>query len=184
MADEEIPTPATPAMPIANKVASNDQIWERAKADTEKFIADAAVCIMGGQNTALVADQFAGMAVRSHPAHVATMMATLLVMTALDRLKEKGLLPEMPPDPFATPDAENAPIRELVEAFVNELTGLTLRHGMAVDTHGQAVSAVETHGPHAGQMVVALANHLVWSPELGRYVCESPEGAEDQWRVP
>lgn len=179
MADQEIPIPP---LPIANKTASNDQVWERAKADTEKFIADAAVLIMGGQNTALVADQFAGMAIRSHPAHVATMMATLLVMTAIDRLKEKGLLPEMPPDPFATPDAAQASVHELVEAFANELTGLTLRHGMAVDTETQSVCAVETRGADTGQLVKPpLAILMAWSPELARYVCMSPDG---EWRVP
>lgn len=179
----EDPTPL--AQPIANPVARKDQIWEQVKKDTEKFIADAAVLLMGGHSPALVADQFAGMAVRSHPPQVASIMATLLVMTAKDRLEEKGLLPEMPLDPFATEEPAAATPQERVAAFVSELTGLAIRHGMAVDTHGQALRDLVTVGANTGTLAYpAVAHHLVWSPELGRYVCESPEGDVPGWTVP
>lgn len=172
-----------PPTPIAHSVGRKDQIWEQVKKDTEKFITDASVLIMGGHSTALVADQFAGMAVRSHPAQIASVMATLLVMIATQRLEDGGLLPEMPPDPF-TADPEPS-TRDRVEAFVNELTGLTLRHGLAVDTIGEAVRTVGTLGASTGQLQYpALAHDLVWSPELGRYVCESPEGDVPAWKVP
>jgi hypothetical protein len=168
---------------IKDPTARKDQIWEKVKRDTEKFIADAAVLLMGGHSAALVADQFAGMAVRSHPAQMSSVMATLLVMVATDRLESKGLLPEMPPDPF-TAEAEQT-ARDRVEAFVSELTGLTIRHGIAVDTAGQAVREVGTRGKSVGMLQYpALAHHLVWSPELGRYVCESPDGDQPEWKIP
>lgn len=179
MPDQDIPVPP---MPIENQAARNDQIWERAKADTEKFIADAAVLIMGGQNTAMVADQFAGMAVRSHPAHVATMMSTLLVMIATDRLQEKGLLPEMPLDPFADSEDPDS-VHDLVEAFVNELTALTIRHRMAV--HAQGIFPVHAEGKETGQLQSApMAEGFAWSPELARYVCQSPYDDAEAWKVP
>lgn len=168
---------------IQHPTARKDQIWEQVKKDTEKFIADAAVLLMGGHSPALVADQFAGMAVRSHPAQMASVMATLLVMVATDRLEDRGLLPEMPPDPFT--EETPATAQDRVRAFTDELTGLTIRHGLAVDTHGQAVREVGTHGAATGMLQYpALAHHLVWSPELGRYVCESPEDTQPEWKIP
>lgn len=178
---EPTPKPAN----IADEVARKDQIWEDVKRATEKFIADAAVLLMGGHSTALVADQFAGMAIRSHPAQIASVMATLLVMTAKDRLQEKGLLPEMPLDPFAGDDQTPATDRDRAEAFLNELTGLSIRHGLAVDTTSSALRGLVTVGASNGSLTYpAIAVELVWSPTLGRYCCESPTTEVPPWKVP
>lgn len=181
MSDQPPPTPAEIVDPTARK----DQIWEKAKQDTEKFITDAAVLLMGGNNAALVADQFAGMAVRSHPAMTASIMATLLVMTAKDRLEAKGLLPDMPPDPFTTDEQPPASDHGRAEAFLNELTGLVMRHNLAVCTTSQQLHPLVTRGALTGSLEYPpIAREVTWSPALSRYVCESVADAETPWQVP
>lgn len=162
-----------------DEAAKWEQTWEKAKKDTEKFVTDAAIMLQGNVNPAFVANTFAAMGVRTGHAYTASTMAVLLVQLAQSRLRDKGLLSELPPDPFVDPPTA----QEQVEAFANDLTALTIRHGIALDTVGSGLRPVVLDGDSA-DMGDLLAIAFQWDGERGRYTCTSPDGGEPPWQVP
>ena len=171
-------------MPEPHEAAKRDQTWERAKAESQKFIADAAIALQAGRNPATVANEFAAMGVRTDRPYLASIMATLLVQLAQKELEAAGMLPQLPADPFLEQPQQTP--RERAEEFLNVLTGISLGTGLVL--HRQSgfleLAPLITEGDRCGQLdnsTDLIAGDVYWNADLARYTATAPDGS---WEIP